>query len=375
MNIKTCMFFLLTLALQTQGAEPLKYVLAPGSTITPYDGAMPTGSAEPLAGYFTWISQGYVTGTIIGYNAVELDFQSASCRLLLNTTLANDIGSAVHTDSTLTVFDEVADLSGLTLAAGYVSSLTGGTYSGPPTRPAVLNYPNVALSPLGGGVFAARLNLMAVLEELVNVAPSFAKGPDITVRQNCGTQTVAHWATEISAGPPRESRQTLNFIIATDNPGLFAAGPAIAADGTLTFTPARDQNGVAHISVILHDSGGTAYGGQDTSAPQIFTITVLSPCQALQSLAAEIQEANVPRSIKNSLLASLRTACDAFERERWAAGAQHLSVFQKKVRLQVAPHYPDLAQQWLAEAQSILEMLPQPAERRHLAPALRPQAD
>ena len=50
--------------------------------------------------------------------------------------------------------------------------------------------------------------------------------------------------------------------------------PAIAATGTLTYTPAANANGTATVTVRLQDNGGTANGGQDTSAAQTFTITV-----------------------------------------------------------------------------------------------------
>src|SRR5207237_930128 len=84
----------------------------------------------------------------------------------------------------------------------------------------------------------------------------------------------ANWATNISAGPADESAQTLNFIVTTSNAALFSVAPAIAANGTLTYTPATDVNGSATVTVQLHDNGGVANGGVDTSAAQTFTITV-----------------------------------------------------------------------------------------------------
>ena len=47
----------------------------------------------------------------------------------------------------------------------------------------------------------------------VNDAPSFTKGADQTVLEDAGAQTVAGWATAISAGPADETGQTLNFIV------------------------------------------------------------------------------------------------------------------------------------------------------------------
>ncbi len=110
----------------------------------------------------------------------------------------------------------------------------------------------------------------------VNDAPSFVAGGDQTLLEDAGAQSVAAWATAISAGPPDEAGQALSFnITANDNPGLFSAAPSIdAASGDLSFTPAADANGTASITITLSDDGGTANGGEDTSAPQTFIITV-----------------------------------------------------------------------------------------------------
>jgi hypothetical protein len=108
----------------------------------------------------------------------------------------------------------------------------------------------------------------------VNHAPTFVKGPNQSVLNNAGPQTVAAWATGLSAGPSSESGQALNFLVSNNNTALFATQPAVAPDGTLTYTPAPGASGTATVSVQLHDSGGTANGGSDTSSAQIFTITV-----------------------------------------------------------------------------------------------------
>jgi CSLREA domain-containing protein len=109
----------------------------------------------------------------------------------------------------------------------------------------------------------------------VNDAPSFTKGPDQTVNENDGAQTVNNWATNLSAGPTNESGQTLTFIVSNNsNPALFAVGPAISSTGTLTYTPATGVSGTAVITVALKDNGGTANGGLDTSATQTFNITL-----------------------------------------------------------------------------------------------------
>lgn len=109
----------------------------------------------------------------------------------------------------------------------------------------------------------------------VNDPPAFTKGPSLSAREDAGPQSVAGWATNLSRGPADEAGQTLSFeTFANSNSTLFAAGPAVASNGTLTYTPAANRNGLATLSLRLRDSGGTANGGQNLSAVQTFTIQV-----------------------------------------------------------------------------------------------------
>jgi large repetitive protein len=108
----------------------------------------------------------------------------------------------------------------------------------------------------------------------VNDAPSFASVGDVSVAEDSGAYSAA-WASAISEGPANESSQELTFdITGNTNTALFSAGPQIASDGTLTFTPAANASGSADITAVLQDDGGTANDGQDTSASVTFTITV-----------------------------------------------------------------------------------------------------
>jgi hypothetical protein len=108
---------------------------------------------------------------------------------------------------------------------------------------------------------------------VVNDAPSFTKGADEVVLEDSGAHTVNNFATAISRGPADEAGQTVNFLVSNDNNALFSAGPAIDASGNLTYTLAANANGSAIVSVQIHDNGGTANGGSDTSVAQQFTIT------------------------------------------------------------------------------------------------------
>jgi VCBS repeat-containing protein len=107
-----------------------------------------------------------------------------------------------------------------------------------------------------------------------NQAPSFTIGADQTVDEDSGLQTVTSWATNISPGPSSETGQAVDFLVSSDSPSLFAMQPAVSPDGVLTFAAAPDTFGSAIVTVQLHDDGGVAGGGVDTSAPQTFTITI-----------------------------------------------------------------------------------------------------
>jgi large repetitive protein len=107
----------------------------------------------------------------------------------------------------------------------------------------------------------------------VNDAPSFTAGLDVTVNEDSGAYSAA-WATGISAGPADEAGQTVTFTLRNDNEALFSSQPAISADGTLTFTLAPNAFGTANVTFFAQDNGGILNGGNDTSDPQTFTITV-----------------------------------------------------------------------------------------------------
>ncbi len=129
---------------------------------------------------------------------------------------------------------------------------------------------------------APSVNTSAPKTFLITVVPNAA--PSVTfaqqtvaVAQTAGAQTLATFAT-FSPGPSYETNQTLvGYTVTVDNPALFTAGgaPALANNGTLTFTPASSQSGSATVSVVAQDNGGTAGGGVDKGTNQ-FTVTVVA---------------------------------------------------------------------------------------------------
>ena len=125
-----------------------------------------------------------------------------------------------------------------------------------------------------GGVSASAAQTFTLEVLFVNNAPTFVSGGNVTVNEDSGAYN-SPWATAIDDGDPGIT-QVLNFIVlSNDNPTLFAASPGInASTGNLSFLPAANANGVANLSVVLQDNGGTANGGVDTSATVNFSITV-----------------------------------------------------------------------------------------------------
>jgi hypothetical protein len=191
----------------------------------------------------------------------------------------------VANNQSISVLNRLA--AATTLTASDSDPLTYRVVTGPAHGTLQGLAPNLSYSPDTGFVGVDRFTFVAndgqadsnLATVTINVtspnhAPSFTKGPDVTVLEDSGVYSAA-WASTISAGPPYESGQTLTFAVTgNSNPRLFSAGPSIAPNGTLSFTPAPNANGSATITVVLKDNGDTANGGVNTSAPQSFTITV-----------------------------------------------------------------------------------------------------
>ncbi|MEQ9298161.1 MAG: Ig-like domain-containing protein, partial [Cyclobacteriaceae bacterium] len=102
-----------------------------------------------------------------------------------------------------------------------------------------------------------------------NNAPTFTKGADVAVSEDAGQVQIDNWATNISDGD--DGSQVLTFQIADNsNPGLFSVAPALSTNGTLTFTLAENEFGLAEISVLLTDDASV----NAQSSVSIFSIIV-----------------------------------------------------------------------------------------------------
>ena len=117
-----------------------------------------------------------------------------------------------------------------------------------------------------GGVDTSAPQTFTITVTPVNDAPSFTKGADQTVLEDAGAQTVDGWATGDQRRPGERSRPGAELHRhQRQQRRCSPSQPAIAANGTLTYTPAANANGTATVTVQVHDNGGTANGGVDTS--------------------------------------------------------------------------------------------------------------
>src|SRR5207249_2777766 len=89
----------------------------------------------------------------------------------------------------------------------------------------------------GGGADTSAAQTFTITVNPVNDAPAFTASNPPDVSQDAGAQTVAGWAT-FNPGPANEAGQAvLAYAVSNvSNPGLFAAPPAVSANGTLSYT-------------------------------------------------------------------------------------------------------------------------------------------
>ena len=262
----------------------------PGDSVTFSLGAgAPSGAAITPGGTFTWTpteAQGpgdYPVTVIVSDVANHQDSETIMVHVdeVNVAPTAGDLSPTCNEDGSVaaTLSASDPDLPAQTLTYTVLSAPLHGNLSG--------TAPNLTYTPdadyFGPDSFTYKVNdsfadsntaTASVTVNPVNDVPSFTKGADQTVDEDSGAASVMGWATAISAGPANESSQVVDFLVTNDNNALFSAQPAVSASGDLTFTPAANANGTATVTVKIHDDGGTANGGVDTSAAQTFTITV-----------------------------------------------------------------------------------------------------
>ncbi len=139
----------------------------------------------------------------------------------------------------------------------------------------------------------------------VNDPPSFViTSPNVSATTNGLVSGPFSFLAGISFGPANEAPQNVSFTVTNSNNALFNFQPTINPLGELTFTPGSTV-GVATVTVIAVDNGGTANGGNDTSASQTFTITFSNPAPTDITLSASsIAENNAANATVGTLAAT-----------------------------------------------------------------------
>jgi uncharacterized repeat protein (TIGR01451 family) len=255
---------------------------------------IPAASSRELTFQAIPSTSGYATNSCVAYvgtTRLDTTFTTTdnvpatnTLRVLLAPTAIADTGTTLEDAALSTpasgVLANDSEPNGFTLtvsrytqpAHGSVTMTNNGGYTYIPT--ADYNGSDSFTYTLTNSNGRASTGAVSLTITAVNDPPSFTKGGNQTVLEDAGAQTITGWATAISVGPTDESGQTLTFHVSNNNTTLFSAQPAIAVNGTLTYTPAANSNGTATVSVYLTDNGGTANSGSDTSATQTFTITI-----------------------------------------------------------------------------------------------------
>lgn len=203
-----------------------------------------------------------------------------------NQTTAEDSGAQVVTGWATNISPGPADEAGQLVSFSVQAANPALFSAGPAVSPTgELTYTpavdmngvtdvTVTLSDNGGvargGVDTSLPFVFTITISPVNDPPSFLAGEDQTVLEDSPRQTVSGWATDIVPGPANESGQTVSFNTETNRPWYFSMVPSISPAGVLMYTPMINMNGTAVVTVTLQDNGG----GDNTSAPQTFNITI-----------------------------------------------------------------------------------------------------
>ncbi len=281
-----------------------------GVSITGSSGLYCNGSsinvvAEPAGGTYSVVGPATLSGTILTFNGTGnttvnvsytytitgcpisatagVEFLTEDCNI---PPIANDDVTSTNEDTpvVINVPSNDTDSNGLNLSSvSIITPPVNGTVTVNSTTGNITYTPNLNYSGSDSFVYTICDNGIPVMCDQATVTitvnpsndiPSFAPGANQSLCEGSSAQSIANWATSISSGPLNESGQVLSFSVTNNNNILFASQPAISSNGTLTYTPAIGQSGIATVSVTLQDNGGTSNGGINSSATIQFTITV-----------------------------------------------------------------------------------------------------
>ncbi len=138
--------------------------------------------------------------------------------------------------------------------------------------------PTTTAGPRNGGDDTSATQTFTITVTPVNDVPSFTVGPDASTPEQSTRRPRRRSSVGRRTSPPAlptsRLRSSRSRSPATTTPACSRSSRQSPRTGTLTFKPTVHGTGVAHITVRLHDDGGTVDGGVDTSADQSFTIDV-----------------------------------------------------------------------------------------------------
>ncbi|WP_162897490.1 hypothetical protein, partial [Raoultella ornithinolytica] len=112
-----------------------------------------------------------------------------------------------------------------------------------------------------------------------------------------------------------------------------------------------DCLGLGCHTILLEVSDGHATCQLQTN------ICVISACQAVEQIIANIDASSLPRNRKQPLSASLKAACASFDKGHFVPALNQLEAFQNKVSAQIAPDYPSDAVTYIQQAQKIIDSI------------------
>jgi PKD repeat protein len=125
------------------------------------------------------------------------------------------------------------------------------------------------------GVNTSGVRYFNITVTSVNDAPTFTLGNNVLVFEDTDFQVIPSWAGLISAGPPDEANQIIEFHVIAARESLFETLPSVSSNGRLTFQPAKDMFGDTSVTIYLEDDGPKTNGGTNVSDFKSFTISIL----------------------------------------------------------------------------------------------------
>jgi hypothetical protein len=277
--------------------------------------------------------------------------------------IAGGLSASLDEDGFVPVTLKATDVPADALTCVIVAQPQHGTLSG--------DLPNVTYHPAADfngndtftyqatdGEAASNVATVSLVVRSVNDPPSFDSltGNYSAFDENPAThgpalqQHVSGWATKMSVGPANEAGQSLNFIVTNDNHQLFAVQPAVGLDGSLTYTPKPNAQGTAHVTVVLHDSGG----GNDTSQSVNLQIEIVKQHPLHNAAEAGVRNGRDVTGATSAMPDGFIVAGDVLAVVNYinAKGSGHVAA-----NIHAGPPYPDVDGDDEVVAQDVIDII------------------